>query len=46
MLLDADVEDDLIEKFPEFYSRENNVLIYQNGKDNSKFAVFVKVYQL
>lgn len=52
MLLNADVQDDLIEKLPEYYSylkideSGEDVLVYQNGKDNPRYAVFVQVYPL
>lgn len=46
MLLAEDVEGDLIEWLPEYYKRNDDLLVYQNGKDNPRYAVVVKVYPL
>jgi hypothetical protein len=45
MLLSQDVEDDLIEKYPNLYWREGDLLFYRNGKDESTFIVQVSVYR-
>jgi hypothetical protein len=45
MLLSNDVEIDLIEKYPDLYFYEGDVLMYQNGKDNTKFAVLIAVFE-
>lgn len=46
MLLVQDVEDDLLEAYPQYYSRQDDVLIYQNGVDNQRYAVGVNLYLL
>jgi hypothetical protein len=46
ILLSQDVEDDLLEGYPEYYSKNGKVLIYQNGKDNDQYLVEVKVYRI
>ena len=46
MLMFQDVQDDLLESFPEYYSTENNVLIYQNGVDSPKYVVEIIVHEL
>ena len=44
MILTQDVEDDLLEAFPQYYSREGDVLVYQNGADSQRYAIGVNVY--
>lgn len=44
MLLDEDVKDDLIIRYPGLYKREGDLLIYQNGLYNPKYLVEVKVH--
>jgi hypothetical protein len=46
MLLREDVEDDLLESYPHYYTKQGQVLIYQNGKDNDRYLVEVKVYRI
>ena len=46
MLLREDVEDDLLEAYPDYYRKEASVLVYQNGKDNQKYMVEVKLFQI
>jgi hypothetical protein len=46
MLLREDVEDDLLEGYAEYYSKQGQVLIYQNGKDNDRYMVEVRVHRL
>lgn len=46
MILKEDVQDDLLEAYPDYYSKEGMVLVYQNGKDNQKYMVEIKVHQL
>lgn len=46
MFLKEDVEDDLMEAYSEYYSKEASVLVYQNGRDGQKFMVEIKVYPL
>lgn len=46
MLLREDVEDDLLESYPDYYNKEASILVYQNGKDNQKYMVEIKVHQL
>ncbi len=46
MLLREDVEDDLLEEFPMYYRKEGMVLIYQNGKDNDRYMVEIKVHNI
>lgn len=46
MLLREDVEDDLLEEFSMYYRKEGQVLIYQNGADNDRYLVEIKVYKL
>ncbi len=46
MLLREDVEDDLMEEFPMYYRKEGQVLIYQNGKDNDRYMVEIKVHNI
>jgi hypothetical protein len=41
-----DVEDDLIEKFPDLYRREGVTLVYQNGVDNPRYLVTVQVHPI
>lgn len=43
MILYQDVEDDLIEAFPEYYARKGGLLMYQNGKDNSRYEIMIVV---
>jgi hypothetical protein len=44
MLLYRDVEDDLIEAYPQYYSRVDGVLVYHNGLDSPKYIVGVNVW--
>lgn len=46
MLLMQDVEDDLLEGYPEYYTKEGQVLVYQNGRDNERYLVEVRVHRL
>jgi hypothetical protein len=46
MLLREDVEDDLLESYPDYYTKQGQVLLYQNGKDNDRYMVEVKVYRI
>lgn len=46
MLLCEDVEDDLLEEFPMYYRKHGQVLIYQNGKDNDRYMVEIKVHNI
>lgn len=46
MLLVEDVEDDLLEQFPAYYKKEGSVLVYQNGLDNDKYLVEIRVHRL
>lgn len=46
MLLREDVEDDLMEEFPMYYRKEGQVLIYQNGKDNDRYIVEIRVHNI
>jgi hypothetical protein len=46
MLLYQDVEDDLIEKFPDLYARDGIALVYQNGKDNPRYLVNIRVHAI
>lgn len=46
MLLREDVEDDLLEGYPDYYTKQGQVLMYQNGKDNERYLVEVKVYRI
>ena len=46
MLMFEDVQDDLREAFPEYYSIQNNVLVYQNGVDSPKYVVEIIVHEL
>lgn len=46
MLLREDVEDDLLEEFPDYYRKEGQVLIYQNGKDNDRYMVEIKIFNI
>lgn len=46
MLLREDVEDDLLEEFPMYYRKEGMVLIYQNGVDNDRYMVEIRVHRL
>lgn len=46
MLLREDVEDDLMEEFPMYYRKEGQVLIYQNGKDNDRYMVEIRVHNI
>ncbi len=46
MLLREDVEDDLMEEFPMYYREEGQVLIYQNGADNDRYMVEIKVHNI
>lgn len=46
MLLREDVEDDLLEELPFYYRKEGKVLIYQNGKDNERYMVEIRVHRL
>lgn len=46
MLLREDVEDDLMEEFPMYYRKEGMMLIYQNGKDNDRYVVEIKVHNI
>jgi hypothetical protein len=46
MLLREDVEDDLMEGYPEYYSKQGQLLIYQNGKDNDRYLVEVKIMNI
>jgi hypothetical protein len=43
MLMYQDVEDDLIEKFPDLYRRKGDILIYQNGKESPIYVVAIQV---
>lgn len=46
MLLREDVEDDLLEGYPEYYFKEGQVLVYQNGRDNDRYMVEIRVHRL
>ena len=46
MLMREDVEDDLLEAYPDYYNKQGSILVYQNGKDNLRYMVEVKLYQL
>jgi hypothetical protein len=46
MLLREDVEDDLTEAYAEYYNKEGQLLVYQNGKDNARYMVEIKVFLL
>lgn len=46
MLLREDVEDDLMESYPDYYRKEGQVLVYQNGKDNDRYMVEVRVVNI
>lgn len=46
MLLREDVEDDLLEEFPMYYRKEGMALIYQNGVDNDRYLVEIKVHNI
>lgn len=46
MLLPEDVQDDLMESYPEYYSKDGMVLVYQNGRDNQKYMVEIRTYQV
>jgi hypothetical protein len=46
MLLREDVEDDLMESYTEYYYKQGQVLIYQNGKDNDRYMVEIKVHNI
>lgn len=46
MLLREDVEDDLLEAYPDYYTKQGQVLVYQNGKDNDSYLVEVRVFRM
>jgi hypothetical protein len=46
ILLSQDVEDDLLEEFGMYYQKQGMVLIYQNGADNDRYMVEIKVYNI
>jgi hypothetical protein len=46
MLLREDVEDDLMEEFPMYYRKEGQVLIYQNGVNNDRYMVEIRVHNI
>jgi hypothetical protein len=46
MLLREDVEDDLLESYTDYYHKQGQVLIYQNGKDNDRYMVEIKVHNI
>lgn len=46
MLLREDVEDDLLEEFPMYYRKEGMMLVYQNGVDNDRYVVEIKVHNI
>jgi hypothetical protein len=46
MLMYQDVEDDLIEKYPDLYTRDGIALVYQNGADNPRYIVTVQVHPI
>ena len=46
MLLREDVEDDLLEEFGMYYRKEGQILIYQNGLDNPRYMIEIKIHPL
>ena len=46
MLLREDVEDDLLEAYPDYYTKHGQVMVYQNGKDNECYMVEVKIFRI
>ena len=46
MLLSIDVEDDLMQELPEYYRKDANLLIYQNGEHGEEYLVEIKVHRL
>lgn len=46
MLLYQDVEDDLLEEFGMYYRKEGQVLIYQNGVDDDRYIIEIKVHNI
>lgn len=46
MLLREDVEDDLLEAYPDYYTKQGMVLLYQNGKDNDRYMVEIKIWNV
>jgi hypothetical protein len=46
MLLREDVEDDLLEGYPDYYTKDGQILVYRNGKDNDRYLVEVRVVNI
>lgn len=46
MILREDVEDDLLEAYPDYYTKEGSVLVYQNGKDNERYMIEIKAWRI
>jgi len=46
MLLEEDVQNDLMVRYPGLYKREGELFVYQNGRDNPKYLVEVTVHFL
>lgn len=43
MLLVEDVQDDLIEEYPQYSRSRDGILIYQNGRGNPRYIVDINV---
>jgi hypothetical protein len=46
MLLREDVEDDLLEAYPDYYTKQGQVLVYRNGKDNDRYLIEVNIFNI